>query len=38
MEIAPAIVGRQLRRQVTSDAAIAQRVELALAALQRGTA
>lgn len=37
LEIAPAIVGRQLKKQVTSDAAIAQRVELALAALQRGT-
>jgi len=38
MSIAPAIVGRQLKKQVTSDAAIAQRVELALAALQRGAA
>lgn len=37
LQIAPAIVGRQLKRQVTSDAAIAQRVELALAALQKGT-
>ena len=36
--IAPAIVGRQLKRQVTSDEAIAQRVELALAALRRATA
>ena len=38
LRIAPALVGRQLKRQVTSDEAIAQRVELALGALQRGTA
>jgi AcrR family transcriptional regulator len=38
MEIAPGLVGRQLKKQVTSDAAIAQRVELALAALQKGIA
>ena len=38
LAVAPSIVGRQLRRQVTSDAAIAERVELELAALQRGTA
>ena len=38
LEVAPAIVGRQLRRQVTSDAAIAQRVQLALVALQKGAA
>jgi AcrR family transcriptional regulator len=38
LQIAPTLIGRQLKRQVTSDEAIAQRVELALVALQRGTA
>ena len=38
LQIAPAIVGRALKRQVASDAAIAQRVELALAALRKGAA
>lgn len=36
LKVAPGVVGRELKRQVTSDAAIAQRVDLALAALQRG--
>jgi AcrR family transcriptional regulator len=38
LQVAPALVGRRLRQQVTSDAAIAQRVDLALAALKQGAA
>jgi AcrR family transcriptional regulator len=38
MRVAPALVARQLKSQVTSDEAIAQRVDLALAALAQGTA
>lgn len=38
LQVAPALVARRLRQQVTSDEAIAQRVELALGALQRGLA
>ena len=34
--VAPALLGRQLKAQVTRDAAIAQRVDLALAALKTG--
>jgi AcrR family transcriptional regulator len=34
--VAPALLGRQLKAQVTSDAAIAQRVDLALGALKTG--
>jgi AcrR family transcriptional regulator len=36
LEVAPTLVRRQLKRQVTSDEAIAQRVDLALAALRAG--
>jgi AcrR family transcriptional regulator len=36
MGVAPSIVARQVRPQVTSDEAIAQRVELALVALRKG--
>ena len=38
LDVAPALVRRQLRKQVTSDEAIAQRVDLALAALRKGIA
>jgi AcrR family transcriptional regulator len=38
MRVAPALVARQLKSQVTSDEAIAQRVDLALAALAKGIA
>jgi AcrR family transcriptional regulator len=36
LKVAPGLVARQLKQQVTSDAAIAQRVDLALIALQKG--
>jgi len=36
MKVAPAIVARRLKAEVTSDAAIAQRVDLALSALRSG--
>lgn len=36
MRVAPGLVARQLKSQVTSDAAIAQRVDLALMALRKG--
>lgn len=38
LKVAPGLVARQLHKQVTSDAAIAQRVELAIAALRQGVA
>lgn len=38
LNVAPGLVRRELKRQVTSDAAIAQRVDLALAALKGGLA
>jgi AcrR family transcriptional regulator len=37
LDVAPAMLRRQIKPQVTSDAAIAQRVDLALAALRHGT-
>lgn len=37
LRVAPGLVARQLKAQVTSDEAIAQRVDLALAALRKGT-
>lgn len=36
LEVAPTVVRRQLKKQVSSDEAIAQRVDLALAALRTG--
>jgi AcrR family transcriptional regulator len=38
LRVAPGVVARQLKAQVTSDEAIAQRVDLALAALRKGIA
>ena len=38
LEVAPAVVRRQMKKQVTSDEAIAQRVDLALSALRGGVA
>lgn len=38
MRVAPGLVARQLKSQVTSDEAIAQRIDLALAALSKGVA
>jgi AcrR family transcriptional regulator len=38
LDIAPAVLRRQFKRQVSSDAAIAQRVDLALTALRQGLA
>lgn len=38
LRVAPGLVARQMKRQLTSDEAIAQRVDLALVALRRGLA
>lgn len=38
LRVAPGLVARQMKRQLTSDEAIAQRVDLALVALRRGPA
>lgn len=38
LRVAPGLAARELKAQVTSDEAIAQRIELALSALQKGAA